>query len=131
MPEFAHKVVSLRSLLRKDRNRSWIIEHQKFLSDLKQLGLQAPLLAFYIAEAKTIVSADASSYGMGAALLQIKSDGRKAQVMYASRTLTDQESVFHKYKKQQWLNLVWDVTDLYHFCWVEMNHLLIETIINL
>ena len=47
--------------------------------------------------------------------------------MYASRTLTDQENLFHKFIKKHWQNLAWDVTDLNQFCWVEIKHLLIET----
>ena len=76
------------------------------MSDLKQLIVQAPVLAFYSAEAKTIVLANASSYGLDAALLQIQSDGRKALVMYASRTLTDQEKTFSQIEKEA-LALVW------------------------
>lgn len=45
----------------------------------------------YSAEAKTIVSADSSSFGLVAALWQIQPDGRRAPLVFASRTLSDQE----------------------------------------
>ena len=74
------KAGSLRNPLHEDTDWTWTVEHEKCLSDLKQMVVQAPVLAFHSAAAKTIFLADASSYGLGDALLQIQSDGRKHQL---------------------------------------------------
>jgi hypothetical protein len=48
-------------------------------------------LAHYSADKKTVVSADASCYGLGAVLLQKQEDGNLKPVFYASRSMTDTE----------------------------------------
>ena len=63
-------------------------------------------MAFFNSEAKTIVSADASSYGLGATLFQLQADGRKAPVIYASRALNDKEKQYAQIEKEAFA-LVW------------------------
>ena len=46
-------------------------------------------LAIYDPDAITIPSAYASSYGMGAVLLQLQPDGRRAAIVYASTVLLE------------------------------------------
>ncbi|KAJ8004244.1 hypothetical protein DPEC_G00156800 [Dallia pectoralis] len=50
-----------------------------------------PGLALYNAKAETIVSADASSFGLGAVLLQRQENGHLKPVAYNSRAPTDTE----------------------------------------
>ena len=45
LPEFSHKAGPLRNLLREDTDWIWTAEHQNCLSDLKQMIVQAPVLA--------------------------------------------------------------------------------------
>ena len=52
--------------------------------------MKPTVLAMYNPQAKTKVSADASSYGLGAVLLQSHKDNWKP-VTYASRALSDSE----------------------------------------
>ena len=65
-----------------------------------------PVLAFYSSDAATTVSADASSYGIGAMLLQIQHDGRKAPVAYVSRALTPTEQRYSQIEKEA-LAMTW------------------------
>ena len=66
----------------------------------------ASIIAFYASGATKIVSADASSYGMGAVLLQVQQDGRRAPIAYASCALSDAEKRYAQIKKEA-LAMTW------------------------
>ena len=94
LPDFAQRAGPLRELLRQDNNWASSEQHQQSYSRLKQLITQTPVLAFFNSEAKIIVSANASSYGLGATLFPLQADERKASVIYASGALNDKEKQY-------------------------------------
>ena len=56
--------------------------------------------------APTIVSADASYHGVGTVLLQIEEEGRRAPIMYSSRSLTATEQKYSQIEKET-LAMAW------------------------
>ena len=66
--------------------------HKKTAFNLIKYALVSPgVLTHYNPKYPTIVSADASNQGISAAMLQVKKDGKRHPICYASRSLTDAE----------------------------------------
>ena len=103
-----HSQVSgpLRELLRKETAWVWTPAHDEAYDRLQALITKSPVLAYYSPEAPITVSADASSYGIGAVLLQTQANGRKAPICYASRALTPTEQRYSQIEKEA-LAMVW------------------------
>ena len=89
LPNLSEVTGPLRDLLKDYTEWYWGSAQETAFANLKQLLANTPVLAFYSSEAPTIVSADASSYGMGAVLLQEQQNGRRAPVAYASCALNN------------------------------------------
>ena len=89
----------IRALLRKDRAWVWGPDQQKAFEAIKQELVKPTVLALYNPKAETKVSTDASSFGLGAVLLQ--SDGENWRpVAYASRALSDTERRYAQIEKE-------------------------------
>ena len=102
----------LRQLLRKDSEWLWCGTHENEFQRLKEKMVAAPTLTPYRCEADTLLSTDASSYGLGAAILQ-QVNGVWKPVAYASRALTTAEARYAQIEKEA-LAICW-ACDKFHY----------------
>ena len=100
VPHLAEKTSSMRDLLNKKNDFTWGIQQQKAFDDLKSDLSNTPTLAYYDPTRETTISADASSFGLGAVLMQKQADGTMKPVAYASRSMTSSEQRYAQIEKE-------------------------------
>ena len=105
-PSLAEKAKPLRDLLSKQNAWVWGESQQRAFQEIKQELSSAPILALYDPNLDTVVSADASSFGLGAVLMQKQPDASWRPVVYASRSLTPTEQRYAQIEKEA-LALTW------------------------
>ncbi|UYV61070.1 K02A2.6-like, partial [Cordylochernes scorpioides] len=106
IPNLADKLQPLNSLLSTKNEWVWDEPQKKSFNLLKQELVSRPNLALFDPSITTIVSADASSFGIGGVLRQEQPDGSLKPIAYVSRTLSETEKRYSQIEKEG-LAIVW------------------------
>jgi hypothetical protein len=124
LQNLAELTAPLRELLKKEIQWTWSTPQKAAFESIKRALTEAPVLAIYDVQKDTILTADASSYGLGAVLSQVQSDGTVKPVAYASRSLTPTQRRYAQIDKEA-LALVWG-TERFH-CFLAGKQFQMET----
>nr|XP_037280020.1 uncharacterized protein LOC119172989 [Rhipicephalus microplus] len=108
LPNLSAVATLIRLLLNK--NAVWTWDHAQATSFMTLKGMVASnaCMASYNPELPTLVSADASSFGLGAVLLQEQQTGERRAVAFASRALTTAEQRYSQIEKEA-LGVSWAI----------------------
>ena len=98
-PVMAELTKPLRELLSKKSTWLWGPSQDEAFQKIKSELASPPVLTWYDPTAETRIAADASSYGLGAVLLQ-KQRGEWKPAAYASRSLTETETRYAQIEKE-------------------------------
>lgn len=105
IPNRSQALEPLTSLLKKNVKFVWDTPQQESFNKIKKLLQNSPTLAYFDPGKLISISADASSYGLGACLIQT-SKGKNEVVAYASRLLSDTEQRYAQIEREA-LALAW------------------------
>lgn len=100
IPNLAEVNEPLRQLLKKENEWIWSEPQELAFGKIKKMLIGTEVLAHYNRDARCIVAADASQYGIGAVLLQEDSCGKRRPISYASRSLSDTEKRYAVIEKE-------------------------------
>ena len=105
-PNMAEMTKPLRDLLLKESLWCWEEPQKSAFAKVKSALIESHTLALFNPQLETTVSADASSYGLGAVLLQKQSAGDIRPLAYTSRSMSPTEQRYAQIEKEA-LALTW------------------------
>ncbi|XP_035700303.1 uncharacterized protein K02A2.6-like [Branchiostoma floridae] len=128
LPKLSDICEPLRKLTVKDSEFVWLDAHEKILETLKKMVSTAPVLKYYDKTEELTLQTDASSTGLGAAIMQ---NGQP--VAYASRALTDSETRYAQIEKEM-LSVVFGLERFHQYTYgrdvlVQTDHKPLEMIV--
>ncbi|XP_042147960.1 uncharacterized protein K02A2.6-like [Ixodes scapularis] len=100
LPGLAEKTKPLRELLLNETSWCWHQPQQRAFDEIKADLTTTPVLCYYNPQKPLTLSADASSYGLGAVLLQTDDEGKRQPVAYASRAMSPTEQRYAQVEKE-------------------------------
>ena len=106
IPHLADHTKPIRELLSSKTQWYWGPDQEKSFIALKEMVCSDECLALYDPNQVTVISADASAYGLGAVLRQKQANGNLKPVAYISRALTECEKRYAQIEKEA-LALTW------------------------
>ncbi len=95
VPRLSEVIHPIKQLTHQGVEWQWGDAQEKAFTELKNLISEAPVLGYYNPDLDLTIQCDASSTGLGAALLQ-----NNQPIAYASRTLTDTETRYAVIEKE-------------------------------
>ncbi|UYV83583.1 hypothetical protein LAZ67_23001537 [Cordylochernes scorpioides] len=104
---FSKIAAPLQILLKKDQKFIWTQEQKDSFESLKKALMQKPVLGHFKESAITKLHTDASSYGLGAVLVQIQ-ENQENPIAYASRTLSKAEKNYST-TERECLAVIWAI----------------------
>ncbi|XP_041360993.1 uncharacterized protein K02A2.6-like [Gigantopelta aegis] len=114
VPNFAARVQPMRCIQTAEKFK-WTEEANKAFKDIKSAIVNSPALALFDPYLDIIVTTDASGYGLGATLTQVK-NGSEVIVACASRSLTALELKYSVGEREA-LACVWAVEKWHTYLW--------------
>jgi hypothetical protein len=99
-PNLAEITQPMRALLVKENAWLWGEPQRSSFNRVKEVLTASPVLALFDPNLETVLSADASSHGLGAILLQRQMAGEMQPVAYISRAMTPTEMRYAQIEKE-------------------------------
>ena len=115
VPNYATVVEPMRRLLHKDVPFEWGAEQQEAYDKVKSKIAQRVVLGLFNPNLPTVVTTDASDYGLGAVLSQVKG-GQEIPLAFVSRSLSPAERKYSTGEKEA-LACVWACNKWYTYLW--------------